>query len=264
MSVSKPDDLDAFLEPNHNVKKRRGFTIFMIVLISLVVIGAILAVLADIVARNYAEGRAAKEIESSLPTGSSGQVDVKIHGLSVILQALSGSLDDVTLSSSNLVVQKIPLTFTADVSDVPLKVGGTTGTVDASIHVTEKAVNETKAVNGLGGSISLGSGDFAFDKTLTVLGQSIATQITATPKLAAGGLKLSVVPKSASVNGAALPAVFAPALRAATQTVCLAGYVPKNARLTSLTVKPSGVTIDLRSAGLPLTKTGLTATGSCS
>lgn len=264
MSVSKPDDLDAFLEPTHEVKRRRGFTIFMIVLISLVVLAAILAVVADIVARNYAEDRAAKEIESSLPAGSSGQVDVKIHGLSVILQALAGSLDDVTLSSSNLVVKGVPLTFTADLADVPLEAGGTTGAVDARIAVSEKALNETKAVDALGGSVSLGTGDFAFDKTLTVLGQSIATQITATPRLSNDGSRLTVVPKSAKVNGAPLPGYLEPVLERVAPTVCIAGYVPAKAEVTKLTIKPNRLTVDLHSAGLPLSKAGLTGTGSCS
>lgn len=264
MSVSKPDDLDAFFEPTHDVKKRRGFTVFMIVLISLVVLAAILAVIADVVARNYAEDRAAKEIEASLPAGSSGQVDVTIHGLSVILQALRGSLDDVTLTSSNLVVKEVPVTFTADLADVPLKAGGTTGEVEAQISVTEKALNETKAVAGLGGSVSLGSGDFAFDKTLTFLGQSVTAQITAEPKLSGDGSRLTVVPQSATVNGAALPGYLEPVLSKVAPVVCIAGYVPAKAEVTKLSIAPSRLTIDLHSDGLPLSKSGLTGTGSCS
>jgi hypothetical protein len=263
MSAQQPD-LDAFFEPNTPVKRRRGFTVFMIVLIVIVVILAIVAVVADIVARNYAEDRAEKEIESSLPAGSSGTVDVKIHGLSVILQALSGSLNDVSLASSNLVVDKIPLQFTAELTDVPLKSGGITGPVDAKIHVDQAALNKTKAVTDLGGAVKLGSGDFTFDKTFTVIGQSVKANVTATPKLSEDGTKLTVTPKSATVNGAALPGYLQPLLATAAQTVCVAQYVPSRADLTGISVKPSGVTLDLRSKGLPLTKAGLTGTGSCS
>ncbi|MCU1528758.1 MAG: hypothetical protein JWP75_2521, partial [Frondihabitans sp.] len=186
------DNLDEFFEPNYDGRRGRGFTIFMIVVVVLVVVLAIAAVVADIAVRTYAEGRAEKEIESSLPSGTTGEVGVTIHGFSAILQALNGRLDNVTLTSHDLVVSNVPIRFTADVTNVPLKAGGTTGPVTATLSVDESALNKTTLVQDVGGNITLTKGHVTYDKSIVILGLALKARVTAAPSITSAGTKLAM------------------------------------------------------------------------
>jgi hypothetical protein len=243
--------------------KRRGPRVFAIVVAVLAIVLVVLAVVADGVARSYAEGVAANKIESSLPAGSTGTVRVTINGFSVILQALAGRLDDVTLSSHDLVVNGTPLTVTADAKRVPLSASGTTGPVDATFTIDQAALTTIPAVTSIGGKVSLEKGAISFERAVAFLGQNVTATVTAVPKPSADGSKLLVSPTGATVAGVALPKALGSALQAAAPTICVAHYLPKGATLTGVKVSTGLLTLDVHSPGLPLSKAGLTTTGSC-
>lgn len=260
------DDIDDFFQPNHEAKKRRGFTIFMIVVIGLVVLFAILAVVAEVVARNYAEGRAESEIKSSLPAGTTGSVGVQIHGFSVILQALNGSLDDLTLTSKNLVVGKVPLRFTAELADVPLQSGGTTGPVDATLKIDQNALDASPLLKDVSGSVVLGKGTFAYDSSINILGLALKYKLTAKPTVDETGQKLLLTPTDAAItssNSSVDVSSLLSYLKTNPVSICVAQSLPKGATLTGVRVAPDLLTLDLHSKGLPLSEAGLTTTGSC-
>ncbi|ARC57205.1 hypothetical protein AS850_08965 [Frondihabitans sp. 762G35] len=248
-------------------KRRRGGRTALIVIAVLLIVLVVLAVAAEFAARSYAEGRAEKEIESSLPSGTTGRVGVDIRGFSVILQALGGSLDDVHLSSEDLVVSGVPLAFTADLTQVPLQSGATTGPVDATLTVSQEALNTTKAVTDIGGRVTLKPGDVVFDKTVKVLGLDLTAAVTAKPSLAADGKTIRITPTDAAIsssNSAISGAALLTYLKTLSFDVCAADYLPQGATVSRVTVADGSLALDLRSPGLPLTSAGLTETGSCS
>lgn len=259
-------DMDDLFQPNHTAKRRRGSTIFMTVLIVLVVLFAVLAVVAELVARNYAEGRAEKEIYSSLPSGTTGGVDVSIHGFSVILQALNGSLDDMTLTSKNLVVGKVPLRFTAELTDVPLKSGGTTGPVDATVKVDQAGVNASPLLRDASGKVALGRGTFSYDSSIDILGLALKYKLTAKPAIDSSGTRLDLTPTDAAItssNSSVDVSSLLSYLKTNPVSVCVAKSLPKGVTVTGVDVAPDLLTLDLHSKGLPLSESGLTTTGSC-
>lgn len=263
---NRSDPMDDLLQPNYTAKKRRGFTVFMIVLIIVVVVLAILAVVAEVVARGYAEGRAEKQIESSLPKGTTGEVDVQIHGFSVILQALNGSLDDLTLTSKNLVVSKIPLKFTAELADVPLKSGGTTGPIAATLKIDQKALNASPLLADAPGDITLGTGTFAYRASIDILGLKLGYRLTAKPTVDSAGKKLLLTPTDAAItssNSSIDVSALLSYLKTNPVSICVAKSLPKGATLEKIRVAPDLLTLDLRSKGLALTESALTSTGSC-
>ena len=243
--------------------KRRGPRVFLIVVAVLAVLLVVLAVVADGVARSYAEGVAAKKIESSLPAGSTGTVSVGIHGFSVILQAFRGTLDDVTVSSNDLVVKGTPLTVSADAKRVPLSASGTTGPVDARFTIDQAALTTIPAVTNLGGKVSLRAGTISFERAVTLLGQNVTAVVTAVAAPSADGSKLLVSPTGATVAGVALPKALGSVLQTAAPAICVAQYLPKGATLTHVNVATGTLTLDVQSKGLALSKAGLTTTGSC-
>jgi hypothetical protein len=258
--------VDDFFLPNHEPRRRRGLRVVTIVLASLVVLLVILAVAVELVARGYAENRAEKQIESSLPSGTTGTVSVSMHGFSVILQALSGSLDDVTLTSHDLVVKKVPLSFTADLRRVPLHSGATTGPVTGSVHLDQQALNKSSLLTEAHGTVVLGRGTVAYDSDISILGLDLDYKLTAKPSVSPDGKSLLLTPTAVAIRtptASFSTDALLGYLKANPVSICAAQSLPSSVRVTKVSVDPGDLTLDLRSAGLPLSSAGLSTTGSC-
>ncbi|AMM21164.1 hypothetical protein AX769_14745 [Frondihabitans sp. PAMC 28766] len=246
-------------------RRRTGTRVFVAVVVVIVVL-AILAVIAELVVRRVADADAEKRIDSSLPAGTTGSVDVSIHGFSVILQLLHGSLDDVSLTSHDLVVQKVPVTFSATADDVPLAEGKTTGPITAKLTVDQNGLNESKLLQKASGSIALGTGSFSYDSSISILGLKLQYKVTATPTIASGGKAITLTPTNAAIrssNSSIDVSSLLSFLKTQPPTICIASSLPTSARLTGLEVAPGTATFDLRSTGLPLDDSALSKTGTC-
>ncbi|RKR73789.1 hypothetical protein C8E83_0886 [Frondihabitans australicus] len=238
----------------------------MTILVIVLVVLAALCVAAELVARHVAEAEAEKQIDSSLPAGTTGTVGVKIHGFSVILQALSGHLDDVSLASHDLVVQKIPLTFDATVTDVPLKQGGTTGPIDATVVIDQKALNDSKLLQNASGNIALGSGTFSYDSSINILGLQLQYKLTAKPSVTSNGKSVVLTPTNAAIsssNSSIDVSSLLQYLKTQPPTICVASSLPTSATLTGIGVTPGVATFHLHSTGLPLDSAALSEKGTC-
>jgi len=259
-------DDDSFFQPNYTVKRRRGLTVLLYVLVALVVLLAILAVVAELVARPIAEKAIQSEIEKSLPESSSGHVGVKINGFSVILQAISGKLDDVTLTSDHLVVDKIPIGGHIDVTRVPLKVGGTTGPVTGKLSFDQAALNAFLKSSGTLGTLTLGSNTLVYDRSLTFIGIPVGVHVTAAPAVSQGGKALALNPTAASITSGSINVgtdALLPLIKQQTSDVCIASLVPQGLTVTKIAVTPTRATISLHAPSLPLSKSGLEQKGTC-
>lgn len=248
-------------------RRRHGGRTALIVVGIVVVVLVVLAVVADFAARSYAEGRAEKQIEQNLPAGTTGRITVKINGFSVLLQALRGTLSDVTLSSSNLVTSGVPLEVNADVKDVPLKSGGETGAVDATVVLDQAALNRSAILTKVSGTVTLKSGALAYASSIDLLGLKIGYDVTVKPSLAQAGKELVLTPTAASITGSNSfvdVSTLLGYLKTNPPTVCIAQSLPKGSSVTRIDISSSAVTLHLHNTGLPLDESGLTTKGSCS
>ena len=266
MTVSTPGASDDDFFAAREVRRRRGAgcASVPVVLVGLVVVLGLLLVAADLVARPLAESRAATEIEAALPDGSRGGVDVDIHGFSVILQAVRGSLDDVTVTGDDLVLAGVPVGLDVDLADVPVDGQGTTGRVDGTVTVDQDAVDGLRAVQDTGGSFTLGTDEVTFDRSFNVplLGE-IPVRVSGEPVLSADGAQLTITPTAASVPGSGLQIDDERVLSTFAIDLCLAQYLPEQVQLTGLSVEPGRLAVDLGSDGLPLSSEALSGRGSC-
>lgn len=247
-------------------RRRRRGPRAVLVLVVVVILLAILAVVAEIVVRHIAENDAEQRIESSLPKGSTGTVDVTLSGFSVIVQLLHGSLDDVSVVSHDLVVQKVPLRITARAADVPLDEGGTTGPIKASVSIDQSALNDSQILQDASGNIALGKGTFSYNSSIDILGLSLKYKLTAKPSIGSAGKALVLTPTGAAIsssNSSIDVGSLLTFLKTKPPTVCVASSLPPSARLTGITVVPGAATLDLRSSGLVLDESSLAKKGSC-
>lgn len=266
MTVTGPASSSDDFFTAREVSRRRGAgcATVPLVVVGLAVVLVLLLVAADLVARPLAESRAAAEIEDSLPAGSTGGVDVDIHGFSVILQAVRGRLDDVTITGDDLALAGVPVGLRVDVADVPVDGRGTTGRADGTVTVDGDALNALQAVRDTGGSFTLGDGEVTFDRSFEVpLLGDVPVRVTGEPVLAADGSRLTVTPTAASVPGSGLRIDDERVLSTFALDLCAAQYVPEQIDLVDLDVRPEGLSVGLTSAGLPLSSDAFTSRGTC-
>jgi hypothetical protein len=251
--------------PGSSRRPRRGRRALVAVIVVIVVL-AILAVIAEIVVRHVAESEAEKRIDSSLPSGTTGSIGVKLEGFSVIVQLLHGSLDDMRLTSHDLVVQNVPVSITAHAADVPLSEGASTGPITAAFTVDQKALNSSKLLKDASGNIALGRGTFSYDSAISILGLKLQYKLTARPSVADEGKQLVLTPTGAAItssNSTIDVSSLLTYLKSQPPKVCIASQLPDSARLSRVDVVPGSVTFHLRSTGLPLSESALTSKGSC-
>ena len=236
----------------------------LVVLLGLVVVAGLLVVAAELVLRPIAEARAATELERALPATASGGVDVDIHGWSLLLQALRGSVDDVTVTGDDLELSGIPVQLRVDLTDVPVDGQGTTGPSTGTITVDEASVNALQAVRDTGGALTLGRSSVTYDRSFDVplLGE-VPVRVEGRPDLSDDGGTLTLTPTAASVPGSGLQIDEPRVLATFAFDICVARYLPEQLQLTDVVVSPSTLALELRSDGLPLSSSAFSARGSC-
>lgn len=244
--------------------RRRGHP--LVVLVVVVVLLAALVVAADFVVRSYAEGQVSKQIQSSLPAGSTGSVDATIGGFSAIAQLAKGRFDELDLRSHDLVVGGTPLSATARIDDVPLSEGGTTGDVDATITIDQSAINDLDAVKRLG-TLRLGDDRVSLDKTLTVLGLKVSGTITGSVAPSGSGTRVAFTPTETDLKSGLIqlsPSAILQYAKTLDLSVCAAQYLPKGATVSKIVVAPKTARISVHTDSLALTDSTFETTGSCS
>ena len=245
-------------------RRRSGPAKLLVVLLGLVVVLGLLVVAAELVLRPIAEARAATELEQALPDTATGGVDVDIHGWSLLLQALRGSVDDVTVTGDDLELSGVPVGLRVDITDVPVDGQGTTGPSTGSLTVDQESVNALQAVQDTGGSLTLGSSTVTYDRSFEVplLGE-VPVRVEGRPDLSGDGRTLTLTPTAASVPGSGLQIDEPRVLGTFAFDLCVAQYLPEQLQLTDVVVEPSRLTLDLRSDGLPLSSSAFSSRGSC-
>ncbi|MEF2978232.1 LmeA family phospholipid-binding protein [Subtercola sp. YIM 133946] len=242
-------------------RSRRGRIIAIVA--GAVVLLAIILVVADIALRAYAQGQVRQAVLDNLPANVTGDVDVTIGGGPFLLQYVSGTFSDVTLTSRNMQVNGVPVQASVTATDVSTDQSKPVPHATASLTLDQAAVNSFLSIPG-SNEITLGDGTVGYSGQLTVFGLTLGYDATATAQpqgpdvlLTPTGAQLSAGSASIDVSGA-LKAVVSKPL-----SICVAQYLPQGVQLTSITPTSGQVTVTAEATNLALTEEALSTTGSC-
>lgn len=248
-------------DPEPRRRLSRGARIGLVVAASVVGLAA-LVVVADVVARGIAEQRVADEVRQNLPAGVEGDVDVTIGGVSVIAQYLSGTMEQVSLSAPELVVEGAPLDVDVELHGVPVDLGSPVARLEATVSAEQEAVNQLVQVPGATGSITLGDDTVGYEGAIEFFGQSIAYQVTATPT--AAGDEVLLQPVGVEVGGSLdLSGIVERILGGDPIAVCVAEHLPEGLEVTDVAAAPGTVRVELEGSEITLDEAHLRQTGSC-
>jgi DUF2993 family protein len=255
---------DAPQAPPRRRRMSRGARVVITIAAILVALIAIVIVV-DVVGRTVAEQRVAEEIEANLPEGVEGDVDVAIGGFSVIAQYLSGTMEQVTLTAPELVVQGAPLDVTVVAEGVPVDLESPVRELDAVINASEASVNRLVALAGVEGGVRLGEGTVGYDGEIELLGFPVGYAVTARPTAAGDTVLLEPVGVEVNAGGNTLDVsgIIERLVGSDPVEICVADRLPAGVEVESIAVAPGAARIDLAAQGLTLDTASLQQTGTC-
>lgn len=247
-------------------RRRRAWPVGVAVFVVLVVLLGVAAVIVDNALRAAAERDAARQIESALPDGVTGKVNVTIGGGSVILQYLSGEFGHVEVRAPALSVGGVVVPARLTATGVPIDLSQPVKSVTAHVRFDSKALDAFVKIPGAKPGITLGSGTLSFDGSRSLLGFTVAYRATVAAK--AAGESIELTPKSATVTAGPAGFDLSPVVNAiigeGPVPVCVAGYLPEGVRVTHIDITPQAATLTLHAADIVLSSSTLSSRGSCS
>jgi hypothetical protein len=245
-------------------QRRRGRTV-TIVVIGIVVVLAVLVVVAEFVLRGVVDRIIAQQVEQSLPDGTDGTVQAHADGV-VIPQLISGSLDEVRISSRKITVDGVPLAADVTAHDVPVDGKGAVRDVDGTVTLASTSIKDLAKYSPLFDRVSLVDGGVALSGETAVLGYDISYEARGSVVAQSDGKGITITPKTVRITNSALD-LNVDSIPGVTNTpvpVCTAQFLPEALRVRSLDVTAAKATVRITADELPLSEQGLQTTGSCS
>ena len=246
-------------------KKRRW--VGPVVVVSILVILIVAAFLvAEKLARDAAAAAITAPIQQALGTGQ--KVDVDFGGGFLILQALGGSVDEVTITASNVAFAGASGDIVLTASGVPLDIEGTANSLGATVSIDESSIQALlPALSGVGGTVAFENDQLVLSTQADIVGQSVPVVIALVPSAANGMLSFEPVSMTANGDDVSIDDVrsgaYGPAAAAmlTAPSVCVAEMLPASLALTSASIH--GDSLVLVFAGTQVSLAGFAAKGSC-
>jgi Tfp pilus assembly major pilin PilA len=233
-------------------------------LVGIVVVVVALVVVADVATRAYAESAVKSQIQDQLPSSVQGDVDVSIGGFSFLSQLASGAISQVDLDAPAVTVDGVPLDAHITATDVPLDRTKPIGAIDATLTLSQNAVNQVISLPG-GAQLVLGDGVVSYDGTANVLGLQVGYTVTGTVQ--AQGTDVIIQPQKAALKQGGSTLDVSGLLNTVAKnpiTVCVADRLPKGAQMKSLVVTPQTMTASATLTDVVVDENTLSDLGSCS
>lgn len=243
--------------------RHRGRTVTVVVLVIVVVL-AVLVVVAEFVLRGVVDRIIAQQVEQSLPDGTRGTVQAHADGV-VIPQLISGTLDDVRISSQKITVDGIPLAADVTVHDVPVDGKGDVHDVDGTVTLASDSVKDLAKYSPLFDRLSLVDGGVQLSGSTAVLGYDISYLAQGSVTAQSDGKGITITPKTVRITNSALD-LKVDSIPGVTNTpvpVCTAQFLPETLRVRSLDVSAAKAEVRITADELPLSEQGLQTTGTC-
>ncbi|MGL4339368.1 MAG: LmeA family phospholipid-binding protein [Rhodoglobus sp.] len=257
--------------PVEPAKKSRRWLLW-IILCGVVFILLVVAAVAEIAARNYAQAQVRSKIITVLALDPDSEVGVNLGGGIFLWQAARGHIDNVSVQVPRLSLGEITGEAEIVATQVPLDSSTPLKTLDIDVTVTEKNVQQLSGF--LSGtdltSVELNEGmirisgefDFVFSTipvAVDLMPSATTDGISFAPQaVLLGGKKtsvadLSLIPGVQDLAGDLL----------GSRVVCVASSLPKALRVTDVDVVGSNLVVALNGDGAVLGGSGLSDKGTC-
>lgn len=250
--------------------RRRTGLIVGLVLVGLVIVLAIVAVIAESLARQHATALIADQVRQALQLEPEHQVDVTIEGPPVLLQAAGGRLEAVQIEVPRLAFGELVGDLSLRATGTPLDAQQPTDSLSAVYRVAEVDV---AALAGFFSGIivtdvQLDNREVQFQTGFEIFGIGFEIGVGVTPTVDNG--QLAFRPTSLVINGQRIEAsdlqsqfgpLVAPLL--ATQRVCVAQYLPAALELSAVQIGDTQMLVVFTANDVALGGEGFSTRGTC-
>lgn len=228
------------------------------------------AVLVDNGLRAAAEERVGTEIRAALSLPADAPLDIEIGGLSMILQLLTGSIEEVTIESSSVTLGGLTGPARLAASGVPVDLSAPAESVELAFGATEQSLTEISAnLSGLPiTSVAIEGEQIAVSAQFEALFVSLPLAVGLSPAAVDG--QIAFTPTSIRLGEAEFDAddlrsrFGAIAERALqTQNVCVAQYLPAALALESVRLADPRMVLTFTGTDVALDEASLSVLGSC-
>ena len=256
------------VEPVETRPKRRFGWLIALAIIAVLVAGFFVA---DAVVRQVATGYVHDRVVEALRLDPATPVDVDLGAGSVILQAASGSLDEITVHADEIAFGEITGEARLVATDVPLERTRPVGTLAITVTVTEENVRKLASFISASElkSVELRDGVVRIGAEFNVIFSVIPVSVDLAPSAVAGAIRLD--PTAVVIGGEEI-SVHAmrdggefPGIAGVLETLdfCVASYLPQALRLADVDVVGTDLVIVIEGDGTALADPALTTLGSC-
>ena len=258
--------------PAPPAKRRRRVWPFVV---AVVVVAALIVgfFVADAAVAGYARDQIKQKVVAALGVDPGTQVDVKLGGGSVLLQALGGKLATVDVTIPKLAFGTLVGSATMHATQVPLDQSAPLQKLAITYRVSEKNVRVLASqLSGMTlDTITLEQPEIVANATFTVLGFGIPVGLGLTPSASKG--QLVFTPTTILVSGQKFTSkqlIATPGLGSLArkllkqQSFCIAQYLPKALTASSVKVVDHQLVLGISGDGAALGGSAFTTKGSCS
>lgn len=273
--VIEPLDNNATLEIERELepprKKRRfGWLIAIVVVAAVLVVGFFVG---DHFARQYATDLIRERIIEVLKLDKNTEIAVGLGSGSILLQAISGSVNDVTVDIPELELGEISAGASVTAAGVPLDMSKPVEKLGITVTVTEEQAQKLKTfLSGIDlTSIELGSGVISVGTDFDVFGLlKVPVSVDLAPSATEGGIAFD--PETIVLDGNPIsvqdlrdnPLVSALAGQLlASRTFCVAEYLPQALTLTDVDVVGETLVLKINGDGTALGGPEISTMGVC-
>jgi hypothetical protein len=253
-------------------KRRRGIiaVIVAIVVLVLLVVGYFVA---ESIARSYANNYVREKVAAAVGLDSTAPVHVNLGSGSLIFQALSGRINNATISVDPLTVQGFTGSAMVTATGVPLDADKAVKTMDIVVTIPSSTIQTQleKALPGLkklGPTYAVSGKHIVVDLKISVFGFTVPVGASISPGVKDGAptftlSSVTISGKRASV--AAFEKMFPGVLGGLTSgtSVCIANYLPKEFTLTGVSVHGTSLRYEFSGDGAMLSEAALGTKGTC-
>ncbi|MGV8882168.1 MAG: DUF2993 domain-containing protein [Rhodoglobus sp.] len=252
-------------------KRRFGWLIAIVVVAALLVVGFFVG---DQIARQYATDLVRDRIIEALKIDKNTEVAVGLGSGSILLQAIGGSINDVTIDIPELELGEISAGASVTAAGVPLDMSKPVQKLGITVTVTEEQAQKLKTfLSGIDlTSIELGNGVISVGTNFDVFGLlKVPVSVDLAPSATAGGIAFD--PQTIVLDGNPIsvqdlrdnPLVSALAGQLlASQTFCVAEYLPQALALTDVDVVGETLVLTINGDGTALGGPEIATMGVCS
>ena len=253
-------------------RKRRRWIGMLIVLVILVVLLVVGFFVADAWARDYAKSYVRDRVIEVLKLDPASDVAVDVGDGSILLQAATGSLDEVTVDVAELTFGDVTGSARVSATGVPLDSTQPVQTLDIDVSVSEENVKKLSGL--LSGtpleSIALADGLIRIGTEFNLIFFSVPVAVDLQPAANDGGITfdpVTIVLGESEISVAELRANpqlggLAEGLLAS-QQFCVAEYLPQALTVTDVDVVGTDLVISIDGAGAALGGPELATPGTC-